>query len=76
VALVRKLPGKQSKLHCVAMKRRAQRKIMAATDGMSVKAEIAYFERHADEGPFQELRRRIRKGNPTPRAAKRRKRGS
>lgn len=49
---------------------------MAATDGMSVEAEIAYFERRAAEGPFQELRRRIRKGSPSPRAAKRRKRAS
>jgi hypothetical protein len=56
------------------MKRRAQRKIMAATEGMSPKAEIAYFERRAAEGPFGELRRQIRPSSTPSRGSKGRKR--
>ena len=64
------------KVDCVAVKRRAQRRIMAATEGMDPKAEIAYFERRAAEGPFRELRQRIRPSSAPSRTSKRRKRAS
>jgi hypothetical protein len=76
VAVVRKRNRKQIEIDCVAVKRRAQRKIMAATEGMSPKAEIAYFDRRATEGPFQELRKRIRKSSTTGRPSKGRTRAS
>ena len=70
--MVTKRNSKRNGIDCVEVKRRAQRKIMAATEGMTPKAEIAYFERRAAEGPFQELRRRIRAS--TSRSPKGRKR--
>ena len=68
--------SKRTRIDCVAVKRRAQRKIMAATEGMSPKAEIAYFERRAAEGPFAELRQQISQSSTPSRAAKGRKRAS
>jgi len=72
---VKRRRKKSIEIDCLAVKRRGQLKIVAATEGMSPKAEVAYLERRAANGPFQELRKRIRKSATRVRAPKGRSRG-
>jgi len=74
--LATKRNRKADELDCVAVKRRAQRKIMAATKGMSAEQEVAYLERRVAEGPFAELWARIRGRHASGARAKGRNRAS
>ncbi len=53
-------------LDCVALKRRAQAKIYAATKGLSVAGQIDYFRRRAESGVLGAWGKRVSRSTDPP----------